>query len=128
MPNKFTFQYLITKENIDFNGHLGNLEYIKLGLKAAADHWHSVANDEYRKLCLWIVKRHEIDYISEVFEGAQLEITTEIIEVKGAVSKRTIEIMLGEKKVCSMITEWYLLNGTNKKPMRITDDIAGLFL
>jgi acyl-CoA thioester hydrolase len=128
MSKKFSFSYKVTAANIDFNGHLGNMEYIKLGLKAAGDHWQFAAPSDQQEQCLWVVKRHEIDYLGEVFEGDELTVTTYIMETAKAISKRKIEIFCNEKLVCTMITDWYLLNALTKKPMRVTEEIAGIFL
>jgi acyl-CoA thioester hydrolase len=78
---------------------------------------------------LWVVKRHEIDYLQQAFEGDELEVTTWIDNIEGATCHRHILIknLFANKLACKMITHWYLLNGITKKPMRIDEEIKIVF-
>jgi acyl-CoA thioester hydrolase len=130
MPHIFEFSVTIEAKHIDGNGHVNNLEYVKLALDAGGRHWRAVTTDEQKQTCLWVVKRHEIDYVAQSFEGDELLVTTWIDNVEGAVCFRHIVITnkTTEKIISKIITQWYLLNAITKKPMRINEEIRRLFL
>jgi acyl-CoA thioester hydrolase len=115
---------------IDFNGHVNNLAYLRISNAAATQHWNSATTDEQKNQSLWVVKRHEIDYISEAFENDTLKISTWIEKIEGATCFRCIDVFnpATNKYVCKVKTQWYLLDAVTKKPKRVSADIASLFL
>jgi acyl-CoA thioester hydrolase len=130
MPHIFEFSVTIEAKHIDGNGHVNNLEYVKLALDAGGKHWRAVTTDAQKEACLWVVKRHEIDYIAQSFEGDELLVNTWIENAEGAVCHRHIIITnaITNKVISKIITQWYLLNAQTKKPMRIDAEIRKLFL
>jgi acyl-CoA thioester hydrolase len=124
---EYSFTHIITQEQIDFNDHVNNLEYIKLGLYAAGEHWNLYASEEHKKQCLWVVKRHEIEYLGQAKLHDKVSITTFIAQIEKAIARRKIMMTIDDKIICNMITDWYLLNRQTKRPMRISDEIANTF-
>jgi acyl-CoA thioester hydrolase len=124
---EYSFTHIITQEQIDFNGHVNNLEYIKLGLRAAGEHWRTNADKNMQEQCLWVVKRHEIDYQGEALLNDEVKVATYIIEISKAIARRKIIMTIHDKVICTMITEWYLLDRERKRPMRITEEISQVF-
>jgi acyl-CoA thioester hydrolase len=129
MSKQFQFSMQIDRGLIDNNGHVNNLEYLKIGLDAGSRHWKNNTTKEQQAKYLWVVKRHEIDYLQQAFEGDELEVTTWIDNIEGATCHRHILIknLSANKLVCKMITKWYLLNGITKKPLRIDEEIKIVF-
>lgn len=117
----------VGKDDID-NLHTNNLSYIKWVLKAAESHWNSIATDKMQSDFLWVVLRHEIDYVQPTFINEQLTIQTWIKSNIGVKSERIIEIYKKDKTlVAKAKTTWCLLEKKSMKPKRIPNEIIEAF-
>ncbi len=125
------FEYPITilKNDIDEQGHVNNIIYLKWVQEVAIAHWTSVSTPEMLEKYLWVVSRHEIDYLKSALISSKLIAKTWVTEPQGAKSERHVTIMdAGTETIyAKIITTWYLLDFKTKKPMRISDDIVHAF-
>jgi acyl-CoA thioester hydrolase len=114
---------------IDQNNHINNLVYLQIGLQAASKHWKHLTDGLEDLNALWVVKRHEIDYIAQAFEGDALSVKTWVDNVEGATVFRFITITntATQKVICNIHTQWYLLDAVSKRPKRIGDEVKELF-
>src|SRR5688572_13819466 len=88
----FSITIFVQKNDIDELGHVNNVVYVRWVQEVAAAHWDSIANTEVKLKYLWVVLRHEIDYLSAAFEGDQLIATTWVGESNGVKSERFVNI------------------------------------
>jgi len=125
----FQCPIIIRKEDIDQLGHVNNVVYLKWVQEAAAAHWNFIATPEMKKDHVWVVSRHEIDYLRSCFLESKLFATTWVGEIDGAKSERYVEIKDTEtnKVIAKVKTVWTLLDAANKRPKRITEDFINLF-
>jgi acyl-CoA thioester hydrolase len=67
--NTKIFEYPITilQSDIDEQGHVNNIIYLKWVQEAAIAHWISVANTQMLEDNLWVVSRHEIDNLKSAY-------------------------------------------------------------
>jgi acyl-CoA thioester hydrolase len=126
------FEYLINVQEIDIDeqGHVNNISYVKWVQEAAIAHWNSVATKDMSELYMWVVSRHEIDYLKQAYLHTKLIANTWVVEPNGAKSERYVNICDTENGaiVAKIKTTWYLLDFKTKKPRRIEADLVDIFL
>ncbi len=129
--NHKIFEYPITilQNDIDEQGHVNNIVYLKWVQDAAIAHWTSVANKEMQETNLWVVSRHEIDYLKSALIDSKLIAKTWVTEPQGAKSERHVTIMDAETETiyAKIKTTWYLLDFKTKRPKRIDAEIVTIF-
>jgi acyl-CoA thioester hydrolase len=90
--NAFTLPILVAPPDIDGQGHVNNVVYLRWMQEAATAHWDSRASAELKARVNWVVTRHEIDYKAPAFLGERLVARTWVGEPSGATWERFIEI------------------------------------
>lgn len=117
--------------DIDELGHVSNLVYLRWVLDVAMSHSAEVGwgHAEYRELgACFVVRRHEIDYVAQVFEGDEVELVTWVEWFKAVSCERRTEVRRGGQVVARAATVWAFLDMKSGKPRRITDELKGLFV
>jgi acyl-CoA thioester hydrolase len=129
--NTKIFEYPITilQSDIDEQGHVNNIIYLKWVQEAAIAHWTSVANTQMLENNIWVVSRHEIDYLKSAYSDSKLKTKTWVTEPQGAKSERYINIVDAETETiyAKIKTTWYLLDSKTKRPKRIDAEIVNVF-
>jgi len=129
-PNKKYFSLSITvyKNDIDELGHVNNVVYVRWVQEVAAAHWDTLASDEIKKKYVWVVLRHEIDYLSSAFEDDSLLATTWVGESNGPRSERFVQIINQKsgKLIAKAKTIWCLLDGATMRPKRVDEEVVNL--
>ena len=65
MENVFTLTITVSTEDIDNLHHVNNLVYVKWMDKIATSHWTYLTKDSPFPEYVWVVMRHEIDYLKQ---------------------------------------------------------------
>ena len=129
--NHKIFEYPITilQNDIDEQGHVNNIVYLKWVQEVAIAHWTSVATKEMQKNNLWVVSKHEIDYLKSAYIDSNLIAKTWVTEAQGAKSERHVTIMDAKTETiyAKIKTVWYLLDFKTKRPKRIDAEIVNVF-
>ena len=115
--------------DIDELGHANNVVYLRWVQEVAEAHWNAKASAELRVKYVWVVLRHEIDYLSPVVLNDKLIGTTWVDLPDGARSMRHVEIFnqTSNKLSARAKTTWCLLLTSTMKPKRIEKDITDVF-
>jgi len=129
-PNEKDFSMTITvhKNDIDELGHVNNVVYVRWVQEVAAAHWDSLASHNIKQKYVWVVLRHEIDYLSAAFENDHITATTWVGESNGARSERFVhltDIKTG-KIIAKAKTTWCLLDGVTMRPKRVDEEVVKL--
>lgn len=124
----YQFTLKVVQDDIDSLGHVNNVNYLKWTQQVASMHWKELSSDALRKKVMWFVLRHEIDYLQQAFINDTLAVYTWIEDVKGARSNRMFRIYRGDELLAKCKTTWCLIDTKTQKPMRIDDEIMGLFV
>jgi acyl-CoA thioester hydrolase len=124
----FTYRFVVRHEHIDELGHAGNVTWVQWVNDAAITHSRSVGlNAEvYGSLRLiWVVRKHEIDYVGQALEGDELAASTWIAQLRGATSLRRTVFMRAsdDKPMVYAATTWALIDPTTGKPRRIPEEL-----
>ena len=95
----------------------------------SAAHWESVSTRIQRQKNVWVVMRHEIDYLGAAFEGDKLELKTYVTKFEGAISIREVEITNAQtgKLLVKSKTKWCMTDPQKKRPKRIPENILSIF-
>jgi acyl-CoA thioester hydrolase len=129
--NHKIFEYPITilPIDIDEQEHVNNISYLKWVQEVAIAHWQSVATQEMNEKYMWVVSRHEIDYLKQAFLNHKLIAKTWVVEPDGAKSFRYVDIYDSETNsiIAKIKTTWYLLDAKTKRPKRIDADLVNIF-
>ena len=115
--------------DIDELGHVNNAVYLKWIQDVATAHWSAVAAPEHLAAFVWVVTRHEIDYLRQTLEDETLTLTTWVGEPKGARFARHVEISgpAGDVRV-KAITTWAIIDKATGRLTRVRPEIAAPFL
>jgi acyl-CoA thioester hydrolase len=126
------FRFPITAELVDIDdlGHVSNLVYLRWVLDAATAHssargWNL---DAYRKLGnVWVVRRHELDYLGQVTVGQSLVAETWVDSWKQASCVRKTELVREGQVVARCATTWAFMSLASGRPQRIPEPLLAAF-
>ena len=65
----FEIALAVEPADLDQLGHVNNVTYLQWVQEAAMAHWQALAPAADQAKVLWIVLRHEIDYLHQAFLG-----------------------------------------------------------
>ncbi len=124
---KFSHSFTVENADIDVQGHVNNVAYVKWIQNVAVAHWLSVTTDEMRDKFTWVVLRHEIDYKKQAFENEEVTATTWVGEPTRISWERFTEITRGESLLVKARSIWCLIDRETLKPTRITQELKQMF-
>jgi acyl-CoA thioester hydrolase len=118
--------------DIDELAHVSNLVYVRWVLEVAMSHSIAVGWDhpEYRALgAVFVVKRHEIDYVSPILEGQEVELVTWVAAYRPASSERrtTIRRLADGQVAARAVSKWAFIDMATGRPRRIPDELLRAF-
>ncbi|WP_201351845.1 acyl-CoA thioesterase [Hydrogenimonas urashimensis] len=129
----FGHRFTVPEKAIDFNGHVGNVNYLQWMVEAAAAHSESVGWDFER--CIketggtWVAKSHHIEYHRPAFAGEKLQIETwlDSIEKIKAVRRYRITRISDGTLLCEGRSEWIFVHAETMRPARIPEAVVRAF-
>ena len=115
--------------DIDDNGHVNNVVYLRWAQDLGVAHWKSVAPAEAQATWAWVALRHEIDYRRELKLGETAYGRTWVAEhAEGPRFDRFIRIDAEGGAMCAqVVTTWVLIEQATGRPRRVPDWITGMF-
>jgi acyl-CoA thioester hydrolase len=122
----------VAPEDIDDLGHASNQRYLHWIMEIAEAHSSAVGMDfaAYRELgAVFVVRRHEIDYLRSALDGDELLIETWVDSWKGASSvRRTTIRRRGDGAVLTEAsTQWVFVSLERQRPRRIPEELMERF-
>jgi acyl-CoA thioester hydrolase len=82
----------VAEADIDEMNHVNNVVYLQYTQDTATAHWQSCASAELQEKVVWMVRRHEIDYLKQAVLGDTLHIKTWVGDYTAATWERFYEI------------------------------------
>ena len=115
--------------DIDENGHVNNVVYLRWAQDIGVAHWRSRAPPEALAAYAWVALRHEIDYRRELKLGETAHGRTWVAEAaQGPRFDRYIRIDAADGAMCAqIITTWVFIDQATRRPPRVPDWILPLF-
>ena len=121
--NIFETKFTVIASDIDELNHVNNVVYIQWIQNIANLHWTQLKQDLDTTAYVWVVIRHEIDYIGQALLGETLVAKTWVGKTEGIRSIRHVEFYKNNKLVVKAQTTFCLVNAKTFRPTRITDQI-----
>ncbi|MFO7727531.1 MAG: thioesterase family protein [Desulfonatronovibrio sp.] len=119
----------VMPSDIDELGHVNNIVYLRWVQDAAVAHWQALASAEHQALVLWVVLRHEIDYMAPAREEDGIIAATWVGQARRLSFQRNTEIMRrnDRKLLARAKTFWCPVNAGTGRPQRVSQEIRDLF-
>jgi acyl-CoA thioester hydrolase len=123
MKNVYTLTITVSPEDLDLLHHVNNLVYVKWMDKIATNHWAYLTKDTPLPQYVWVVVRHEIDYLKQAILGDEIIVKTWVGETKGVTSVRFMEFYKNDVLLVKAKTTWAMLDAITHKPSRIRENV-----
>jgi len=124
---KFSHSFRVENSDIDAQGHVNNVAYVRWIQDAAVAHWFSATTEEIRQKYTWVVIRHEIDYKKQSFENEEITVATWVGEPTRISWERFTEIRRGEDLLVKARSVWCLIDKSSGRPRKITGEFRSYF-
>ncbi|HWE44946.1 MAG TPA: thioesterase family protein [Caulobacteraceae bacterium] len=115
----FTLPLPILPEDIDENGHVNNVVYVRWLQDAGTAHWNARFRDDERARWSWVALRHEVDYRRPLMPGDAVHARTWVGDAEGPRFARFVLIEGPNGLSAQGKTEWCLVDALTMKPARI---------
>jgi acyl-CoA thioester hydrolase len=122
----------VADTDIDSLGHASNIAYVRWIQDAAVGHSEAVGLDlaAYQRLgAVFVVVRHEIDYLRPALRGDGIEARTWISTVMAAKCLRSTELARVSDGVvlAKSVTHWGFIEVQSGRPRRIPEEVRAAF-
>lgn len=126
---RFDLPIVVAADDIDQNGHVNNIVYMRWVQEVAVAHWNSAATEEQKNVLVWVVVRHEIDYTSSAKLGDEVVARTWVgTAVKTTFERHTEIVRASDNKLLARArTLWCPVNKTTGRVTRVGDDVRRMF-
>jgi acyl-CoA thioester hydrolase len=130
-PGRKVFQldFEPSSVDIDENGHVNNVVYLRWAQDLGVAHWQSLAPPEAQATWAWVALRHEIDYRRALLPGETARGRTWVDEsTHGPRFDRLIRIDAADGAMCAQVrTTWVLIEQASGRPKRVPPWMLELF-
>lgn len=124
---KYEHSFIVEIADIDEQGHVNNVAYVRWIQDVAVAHWQYAATKEQQTKFTWVVLRHEIDYKKQAFEGEEITASTWVGKATKITCERFTEIKRGQDLLVQAKSLWCMIDTQTGKPSRITTELREIF-
>jgi len=117
---------IVEAKDLDDLNHVNNVVYLQWVQDVASSHWFSSAGKNTG--VIWVVRKHEIEYLAPALLGDELTLKTWVESMEGLTSLRKVEILRGTELICRCTSQWIMLDAKSFRPRRISPELAALFI
>ena len=128
----FLLTWRVAAEDIDAQGHVSNVRILHWMNRAAIEHSEALGYDvpRYREIGgIFVVRRHEIDYLASAYEGEELVVATWPSARKRAIAERRHEIrrVSDGSLIARGFNRWIYVDIETGKPKRMPPEVEEAF-
>jgi acyl-CoA thioester hydrolase len=128
----FRLELVVGEEDIDLLGHAGNIVFVRWIQDIALAHSAAVGFDfdAYRRVgAIFVVVRHEVDYLRPALRGDVIEARTWISSVMAAKCQRSTEFarVSDGRLLAKGLTTWAFIEFATGRPRRIDRELHAAF-
>jgi len=125
----YEHRFRVSPDDIDELEHVNNVVYLRYIQDVAIAHWRAAATEELARTVVWVVRRHEIDYIRPARAGEELTAKTWVGEPNGAAWDRFTEIarVRDQEILVRARSVWVALEAGTLRPRRVSEEIQRIF-
>ncbi len=124
-------EHVVREDEIDGLGHANNVVYVRWMIDAATEHSAAVGWDfaAYVRIGgVWVVRRHEIEYLLPAKVGDRVSVFTWVADAKAVQTRRGYEMRLPDGRRCARgTTNWVFLEWPSGRPRRIPEEVRAAF-
>jgi len=127
--NGFARSFTAAPEHIDELGHVNNAVWVQWIQRLATDHWYALADPADAELYIWVITRHEIDYLRPLLVGETAHGRPWAgDEPRGARFDRLMEFTGADgKTLLKARTTWAIIDKASGRPIRVPPAIVERF-
>ena len=125
---KFSHSFSVAAGDIDEQGHVNNVAYLRWIQDVAVAHWRHAATDEMLEKYSWITVRHEIDYKKQAFENEYITAATWVGKWTHVTCERFTEIRRGDDLLVKGRTVWCMIDRATSRPAKIMPGMIERFV
>ena len=123
MPAIFELRHTVQPSEIDGQGHVNNIEYLRWMQDAAVEHsavqgWTSERYLDFG--AVFVVKSHQIEYLQPAFAGDAIVVRTWVADMKKVTSLRRYRIVraAGDREIVLAVaaTDWAFIHFATGMP------------
>ncbi len=128
-PVPFEIRVRVGAAEIDGQGHVNNIVYLRWAQEVAIAHWQALAPGSAQAEVGWVARRHEIDYFAPSFLDDELCVRTWVGKLEGLSFERHTEILrTGEEKPLARLrTIWIPIHPQTGRPRRVSAEVRAIF-
>jgi len=128
-PEPFDLPLSVQPDDIDELGHVNNVVYLRWVQDAVVAHWQATAPPEDQAALLWVVVRHEIDYLRAARPGEAIVARTWVgTTVDGNFERHTeIRRARNQKVLARARTLWCPIDRTTGRPTEPRPEVYARF-
>lgn len=125
----FSLSITAAEADIDELGHVNNAVWVQWIQAVAVAHWDALATAEERERFIWVVTRHEIDYLRAAKAGETVTGRTWVPDPpRGARFDRHMEFTgPGGTVLVRAVTTWAMIDRESGRPHRVPAELAERF-
>jgi len=126
---RFELPIRVEPADIDELGHVNNVTYVRWVQDAAVAHWRTAAPAAEQARLLWIVLRHEIDYLHAVLPGDAIVGRTWVgASTRLRFERHTEIVRAADGQVLARArTVWCPIDAATRKPTAVSADVRARF-
>ncbi|WP_036485595.1 thioesterase family protein [Myxosarcina sp. GI1] len=126
----FRHEFVVPHSAIDRNGHVNNVFYIQWMQDVAIRHSDATGGTAAMQSvgCTWVVRSHQIEYMSPAFAGNEIAIITWVVNLRRVRSLRRYKfVWLSDGRLLARgETDWVFINSSGR-PRAIPESIRTSF-
>jgi len=124
----FDHPILISAADIDDMGHVNNTVYLQWVQDAVVQYWQQVSPPAVRRGLLWVALQHNIIYRMPLFLGDKVAALVTATGTRGSRASFTTLFKRGDDLAVEVLSSWCCVDASTRRPRRIAEDIARIFL
>ena len=128
-PEAFELSITVAPADIDRLGHVNNVAYLRWVQDAAVAHWSATAPAADQARLLWVVVRHEIDYLAPALPGDAIVARTWVGTATRIRFERCTELLrAGDRTVLAKArTIWCPIDAETRRPAPVSAEVRARF-
>ena len=126
MNSVFSLKFKVKSSDIDDLNHVNNVSYVQWMDTVAFEHLAYLTKDNPLPEYVWVVMRHEIDYLKQAVLGDEVIAKTWVGKTRGFTSERLMEFYKDDVLILKAKTIWAMLNSKTYKPARIREKVLNI--
>jgi acyl-CoA thioester hydrolase len=125
----FPVPIVVNAADIDELAHVNNTVYLRWVQEVATTHWQQIVPPGLAGKYLWVVSRHEIEYIRQAFTDTPVMAYTWVLPPAGKGFDRIVifENSATHKRIAEVKTTWQLLDETSYRSRPIPPEVLQWF-